>query len=332
MNSRILWLGLLAADLILFFVLIPVDVYSSNTIFFSFLGGASVFVFLFLALGRFESIYDIIHKPEPGDVEVPGRKLAPFAVIPSLLLVFILIFYHGSRKSNELETYGKLTKGTVIGGQSTSTRRRMQTTTSYNIKVSYQDSLQRQHIFEDDVSSTEFNDLYEGAVVDIVYSSRYPDLAKAVFQVEELAKYKKVPMENLGIDDLLSIFEGGVSKDSALSFLNSINYEWHETETGTFVNDRLQLAVRIAEDQVGYLQQSDLLKYNKKFSFEEDMMRQGFQKKAVEYNGETQEVYYKDNYIVTKERQQQDNSNSRGIVGLQFIDIFRVVKSGGVKD
>ena len=320
-------MGLLAFVIILFFDLIPVNIFESASMFFCFLGGACVFLCLFMALGRFESLYDIFNKPEADDPEPPAtRKYAPYAFAPALITVFVLLFWQIERKSTELEKNGRLTKGRVVGGFSRSTTRRMHTSTTYTIRVSYVDSLQREHFLEDDVNSGEFNDLYEGAVIDLVYSKRYPDLAKPVLDVEELTKYRKVPMNNLAINDLLTIYNGGVTSDSVLAFLNTINYEWHVTEGGAYVNERLQMAVRLVDGQLIYLQQSDMLKgYSENdFSFEKNMIDQGFQKKAAELNGETLEMFYKDDYIITKERQRDDSDGSS--MSFNYIDIFRLSK------
>lgn len=324
-TGRIIWTCLLAICLAIFFFWIPIDIYDNNTIVLSLLGGFTVFACLFMALGDFQSMYDIFAKPEPGEEESTARKYAPAAVIPAFAISIILIFWHGDRAHKELAQNGILTKGTVVGGQSQTTTRRFRSNTSYDITVVYQDSLKKEHRFSESVSGSEFNDLYEGAVIDVVYSRIHPSLAKAVVSVDELAKYKFIPKENLRIDHLVSILEGKIKRDSILAFLNSINYEWHSIEDGQYLNDKLEIAIQLTNDGLAYVQKTNLVVVQmNRFSFEKDMLEQGFKKKASTVDGETAEVFYNDRYAVSKERKNYTN-NSSNTLGFEVLEVFRIV-------
>lgn len=329
-TGRMIWGALLAFVVALFFFIIPVDVFDHYAMLLSFLAGACIFVCLFMALGDFESAYEIFAKPDPGEeaLEPAGRKYSYLAIVPGILTVFILIFWQSSRVTKELKRYAVLTKGVVVGGQSTKSTRRMNTTTTYDIRVSYRDSLNREHVFEDDVSGQEFNNLYAGAVVDVVYSKRYPALAKAVITVDELAKYKAIPRENLGIMHLTSILDGRVRPDSILSFLNSVNYEWTRSADGEgFINEKLDMAVKVNGDHLAFIQKGNLaVRYPNRFSFQEDLIANGFKKKGSTINGESQEIFYNDNYLVSKEvkRLEDDRSNA---FSFNVLEIFYVEKA-----
>lgn len=329
MNSRrIIWLSILTFNLILFFYLIPIDVYDRYDMFFSFVGGGIFIVCLFQVLGNFDTISEPFEKPDP-DVPVDTlRKLSPFSVIPGLILVFVLVYHHSDRKDKELKTYGVLTKGKVTGGQSTTTTRRLRSNTSYDIRVIYFDSLERQHFFKEDVSSSEFNDLYEGATVDVVYSRRYPALAKAVLNVDELSGFKEVPQKEIVIDDLLAILEAKVERDSILGFLNSINYEWTNSEAGYYTNEKREIAINVSPelDQLAYVQKTNpfISAVDDSTGFEATLVKRGFMKKASSVNGETKEFYYNDKYVISKER--KTSGVSETTMSMNVFDVFQVAK------
>jgi hypothetical protein len=325
-QRRIIWLSALLFDLILFFYLIPIDVYDRYEMFFSFLGAGIFVVCLFQVLGDFESLHEPFEKADPGVPVDPLRKLAPFSVIPGFILIFVLVFHHSGRKEKELAAYGVLTKGKVTGGQSTTTTRRLQSNTSYDIRVIYFDSLQRQHYFKEDVSSSEFNDLYEGATIDVVYSKRYPALAAAVLSVEELSKFKKIPQEEIAIDHLLAILEEKVKQDSLLGYLNSISYEWTASdEAGYYTNEKKEIAINVSPDrnQLAYVQKTNLLAVDSA-GFEASLVKQGFMKKASSVDGETKEFYYNDKYVISKQRKMSEMTENS--FAMNVFDVFQVAK------
>ena len=326
--GRIIFTSLSVLIPVTFYALIPVDVYERHDMFYSFAAGVLFFGALFLALGDFQSIYDLTSKPEPGE-EVPAlRKLSPFAVLPAFVLVFVLVFHQSSRKDDELAAYGRLTKGKIVGGKATTTTRRFQSNTTYSINVIYADSLDRQHKFEESVSGSDFNDLYEGAIVDVVYSKKHPALAKVVTDVKDLKAYVNVPSDTLRIGHLIAILEGNVPKDSMVSYLNSINYEWTGEESGYFFsNEKLKIAIKLFEDnsELAYVEEYNMMAVGRS-EFESNLAKAGFKKKASTVNGESQEFYYNDKYIISEETKRAER-NSNEMFKIDAYRIFHVVRS-----
>jgi hypothetical protein len=328
--GRIIFSSLSVLILVTFYALIPVDVYERHDMFYSFAAGILFFGALFLALGDFDSIYDLMSKPEPGEEVPPLRKLSPFAVLPAFVLVFVLVFHQSSRKSDELAAYGRLTKGKIVGGKATTTTRRFQSNTTYSINVTYVDSLDRQHTFEESVSGSDFNDLYEGAVVDVVYSKQHPALAKVVTEVAGLKAFVNIPSDTLTIDHLTAILEGNVLRDSMVQYLNAINYEWTGESSGYFFsNEKLKIAVKLFEDnsELAYVEQTNMMLVEKSV-FEANLIKSGFKKKASSANGESQEFYYTDKYIVSKERKMGERDNSsNGMFNVTAYMIYHVMRN-----
>jgi hypothetical protein len=327
--SRIIFSSLSVLILVTFYAVIPVDVYERHDMFYSFAAGFLFFGALFLALGDYQSLYDLTAKPEPGEEVPPLRKLAPFSVLPAIVLTFVLVFHQSSRKDDELAAFGRLTKGKIIGGKATTTTRRFQSNTTYSINVTYTDSLNRQHKFEESVSGSDFNDLYEGAIVDVVYSHKHPALAKVVTDVSGLKAFVNVASDTLTIDHLLPILEGNVPKDSMVSYLNTINYEWTGEESGYFFsNEKLKIAVKLFEDnsELAYVEQYNMLSVETS-AFAGRLARSGFKKKASTVNGESQEFYYNDKYIISEEHKKSERNNSSEMFKVDAYRIFHVMKN-----
>jgi hypothetical protein len=329
-TRRIIWFSACALSVIIFWSLIPVDIYDSNSIIYSFVGGVIFSATLFQALGDFRSLEDLNSKASHAtDKSIPKeRNLAPFVIFPGIVIVFAFVFHQSAKKEKELAANGILTKGEVTGGGITETTRRFKTTKSFDIKVAYRDSLKQWHWFDKSVSSSEFSDVYKGAKIDVVYSRKYPSLATAVFDIKELQKYTHVPDEKIDIHHLTAILEGEVKKDSILHYLNSINYEWKKAkEEGIYTNEKLKLIVKVFADaqEIAYALESNLLMGKDADNFEAQLAEHGFKKKASNVNGESKEIYYSEKYIVSKERKVSEK-NSDDLFRLQSFTIYHILK------
>jgi len=328
-RNRLIWFSLTGFVLVAFFLLIPLDVYEHHTMLLSFIGGALFFGCLFMALGDFQSIYDITESSsEPTDDKL--RKAAPFAVIPALILVFAFIMSHSSRVSSELKEYGILTKARVTGGESSSSTRRGHTTTTYDIRVTYYDSAKREYAAELDVSGSEFNDLYEGAIIDIVYSAKHPAVARPVLSLQEMAKYKKIAMGDVGVEHMIAILEGKVKPDSIKDYLNNVCYEWRQDADGGdyYINDQKKIAVAVALDQGKVLLIKEVLAIavDQEQLFEKSAEAYGFKKREANDGEKTVTEYYTDDYVITKQRKDVDGQDSNDFLSRKALDVYSVIK------
>jgi hypothetical protein len=240
-----------------------------------------------------------------------------------------LIFYNGDRKEDELKAHGVLTKGTVQNGSSTTSTRRFQKNTSYDLIFLYQDSTGKKHQFEQSVSGGEFGDAYVGQEVDIVYSKKNPDLAKAVLGLDELSKFRKIADGKIEIEQLIAILESHQS-DTIVNFLNTINYQWASTGDGIYSNEKRDLVIKVfpGNDELAYLDNTNAFG-NSNTTFEKSLETSGFKKKAVTENNETQELYYTDKYGVTKESKMV---NTDGQIGFRMVTIYHLFALSGVVD
>ncbi|PZR35101.1 MAG: hypothetical protein DI538_15725 [Azospira oryzae] len=339
MNTRqIFWLVACGLVLSTFFVWIPVDVYENSSIFFTISGAILFFVCLFLLLGDYGSVYELIedltskdrNRPQPG-----LRKAAPFAVIPAIILLIVLIIHQINRVDKELSTNGVLAKGIVSGGRSETTTRRFQSNTTYKINVTYYDSLKHQHVVNSSVNGSDFNDLYQGATIDVVYSRRFPSLAKPIIGLDELSKYKKIARDEITIEHLTSILDQKVKADSIIPYLNSICYEWVPGKEGLYSNEKLSKAIKLFPEggELAYvIKISTIQVYQNKL--EDSFEKYGFKKKASESGGERSEFYYNDTHAITIETKNSDRSydSNNLMASFEGFRIYHIARIDAVTD
>lgn len=324
MNTRRkIWAGLTLFVIAFFTIIIPVHVYDRYPIMFAFLGGGLLLVTLGQTLGDFQSIYELTEKPDPNEQESQGKKLAPFAIFPAFIFAIVIIFYNGGRKDDELKEFGVLTKGVVSNGSSTTTTRRFQKNTSYDLIFTYQDSTGQKFVFEQSVSGGEFGDAYLGQEVDIVYSRKHPVLAKAVLNLQELSALKPIANNPIEVQQLIEILESSQS-DTIVNFLNTINYQWKQGEEGVYSNEKRSLAIKVfpGNQELAYMDNSGKAFNRANDDFEKSLETFGFKKKAIKEGDETQELYYTDRYGVSKE-----NKMIRGegdAIGFSTVTIYHV--------
>ncbi|RAW00376.1 hypothetical protein [Pseudochryseolinea flava] len=324
MNTRRkIWAGLTVFVVILFCFLIPVHVFEGSPMMFSFLGGALLFVTLGQTLADFDAIYEVFDKPDPNEPQPPGRKMAPFAIIPGFIFVFILLVMGSSRKDAELKQYGVLVKGAIVDGSSTTTTRRFQKNTSYDLMFSYEDSTGRKHQFEQSVNGSEFHDAYMGQAVDILYSKKHPSLAKAILSLSELSNHIKIADAPIQVQQLISILESS-KPDTIVNFLNGISYQWDQKSDGVYANEKRNLAIKVfpGNQELAYMDNSSTALNHSNKDFESSLESYGFKKKAVADGNQSQELYYTEKYGVTKENKMVNGED--GALGFSVVTIYHV--------
>jgi hypothetical protein len=327
-TRRKIWAGLTLFVVVLFTVILPVHIYDRHPILFAFLGSGLLALTLGQTLGDFDSVYELFEKEDTNVPQPAGRRLVPFVIIPGIVFAIVLIFYNGGRKDDELAAFGMVTKGVIENGSSTTTTRRFQQNTSYDLIFSYKDSTGAKYVFEQSVNGSDFNDAYRGQEVDIVYSRKNPDLAKAVLNLDELASYKKIANNPIEVQQLISILESD-RPDTIVNYLNNINYQWVQANDGVYSNEKRNLVIKVfpGNEEVAFVDNSTA-GYglsNKNSDFEKSLETFGFKKKAITENNETQELYYTEKYGVSKENKMiEPEGNSIGFTMVTVYHVFHM--------
>lgn len=327
--SSIIWYSLAGLVLIIFLGVIPIDDFDRHVLLYGFACSALFFGCIFFALADFKSLDEVTEKGTFDNTTHPTRKLAPFVIIPMIILPFILIFYQSSRVETELEKYGVMTKGKVTGGESSTTSRRGNKSTTYDINFTYTDSANNAYNVEDGINGDEFDKLYEGAIIDIVYSSKHPGLAEAVLSLKDLQKYKKIAVADVGIEHLIPLLEGTVKDDSIMVYLNNVCYEWQMDSENYFVNNHKEVAIKVAGDRsrIVFIKQTTAYAYNPEQPFEKSLEKYGFKKKSsTSDDGKTNEVFYTDKYTIMKDRQVSEAKDNADFLNQAAFDIWYVDK------
>ncbi len=336
-TRKIFWIIATLAVLSTFLSWIPVDIYENSEMFFHFAGGILFAACLFFLMGDYGSVYELIEDMTSKDKDRPQpglRRYAPIAILPGFFFLGFLIFHQGDRVEDELKANGVLAKGRISGGRSTTTSRRFQSNTTYDINIVYEDSLKHRHDVSSSVNGSEFNDLYEGAIIDIVYSRKHPGLAKPVLGLDALSKYKKIAREDITLEHLTAILDQKVKPDSVLPYLNSICYEWKRGDSEQlYSNEHRNMAIKLFPDggELAYIVKTNLYAVNDD-NLESTFEKYGFKKKARDNNGEQSILYYNDTHAITIETKKSDqpfNSNNLSLAmeGFRVYHIARITSA-----
>ncbi|HTF81414.1 MAG TPA: DUF3592 domain-containing protein [Cytophagales bacterium] len=298
--SSILFVGIF----VLFMWGIPVGLYNRNEFLFSVVGGILCFLLIGQALAEFRSLYELLESEEHVQVS-KARQLAPFAIVPGFILIFVFLMHNAARAEQVLKNEGLVTKGKVEDGRSTSTTRRFRTNTTYKLEYSYTDTHKITYHGSASVNSSEFSEAYQGMSVDVVYWKKDPSVSKLLVQPHEIVTYKRILNRQLSYVDMLTILEHKLGEDSLLNYLNAINYEWLEGE-GFFVNERLGMAVkRIDSNQVAFIEN---MAAEEPVSFVQEMERDGYAKMTRISQGKERVAYTKWPYTIVREAKVEVNA------------------------
>lgn len=312
-TRRKVWLGAIISTIYLFWDGISLGIYNQSPGFFSFTGAALTALFLALFIGDFTSVYDFTEDIPKGS----PKGLAPLAIVPGIILIFVFWMHFSGRKEAVLEKEGVIITANIIDGESTTTTRRFQSNTTYEVRVSYQPPKTHKYYFSQSINGSEFNSLYKGATIDVVYWKQDPSVSKALISEEAIKKAFKIEDRKLDFSDIDKIFTAHMKKEAILSYLNTIGYRW-ETQEGIFVNERQKIALKLDQEtqSMVYLEK---LSMGHGSSFESSLSdtEDGFKKSARLVGEEERISYESDHYIIIKEhkRAKQENSyNTSGTV------------------
>ncbi|MDJ1503464.1 DUF3592 domain-containing protein [Xanthocytophaga agilis] len=312
-TRRKIWLGSVIATLYLFWSGISIGTYNQYPGFLSFTGAALTALFLALFIGDFTSVYDFTEDIPKGS----PKGLAPLAIIPGIILIFVFWVHFDDRKDAVLEKEGVIVTANIVDGESTTTTRRFQSNTTYEVRVSYQPPKNRKYYFSQSINGSEFNSLYKGATIDVVYWKQDPSVSKALLSEDEIKKAFKIEDRKLEFQDIDKIFTAHMKQETILSHLNKIGYKW-ETQEGIFVNERHKIALKIDEESQSmvYLEKLSIGHLNGS-SFESSLRNaeDGFKKSARLVGEEERISYESDHYIIFKEHKRTKPENSYSTSG-----------------
>ena len=276
---RKIWLALLIASIIFFAWAIPLTSYNQSPFYISLTGGIFVFVFTFLFISDVTSIYELTEK-DP-DNQKKSLNYAPWAIVPGIAFLFIFLFNFEARKKSVFANEGALTKGTIINGHSETSKRRGNTSTSYEVIVEFEDDRGTRYEFNQSLNSKEYDRLYNGATIDVKYWKKSPKVAKAILSDDDIKESLNIENRPLAFTDLSHIINISLRKDSLIKYLNSINYKWEQQGPDLFINRNRNCAIKVKEDTLVYLEYKNNFS-NEEKDFEQSLNQKDFKKKWYE--------------------------------------------------
>lgn len=221
---KIMW-GLGAAlTFTFFYTLIPTRIYNSFPLIISIIGAAIFTLFLTQMIADFRS-FDELNGPEEGEEKDWRLKFLPFMVLPGFVMIFVFAMHFDTREENELREFGVITQAKIVNGSSL----RLGRGKSFDLVIQFFTPDGKERIVKESVGESEWQRVGKGEVIDIIYSSKNPQLMELLLDESSVNAYVKRENRRLKVEDLVAI--EGLPNDSIASFLNKISFKWTQSTT-----------------------------------------------------------------------------------------------------
>lgn len=228
-NRKIIWGTGLLLTILLFYFLIPANVYFNAPILLSLIGAALFLFFSVQLVGDFRSWEELNTKDK--SQQDWRHKAAFLLVIPAVIFLFVLTKKVDNFEKDELKTDGKVTTGHIKDGSKSTVGE----STKCDIIVEYKVENDRLINVSQTITESEFDSYSKGQLITLVYSKKHPDIFRILSTDEAIEKYTGVQNRAVGVKDLITLIS--MKQDSINPFLNTISYSWEKRDTG-WVNDR----------------------------------------------------------------------------------------------
>lgn len=179
MTKRLLYALLTIGCFILFYSIIPLDLYDNFFYFLVIVGG----VLTTICLGAFAFSFPAIRHPEKESNF--GCVYLPLLLVFFIGLCVLLIFHEDERENKELETYGRYTEATITDGSSFSTNK----TDFTHLTLEFTAADGQKCATDHSISKYEFDKYYQDQKIPIVYSTRYPQILKIMRTAGEAQQF-----------------------------------------------------------------------------------------------------------------------------------------------
>ncbi len=295
MLSRALWAIGAVLSFALFYVYMPLTVYSQMSFFIALLGGFVTSLCGAQALLNFKSIQ---HAFPPKESRKPGaHNLWPLLVIfPTFVLGFVFFMHFFTRKDAALKANGVTVTATIVDGESVTRRR----STSCSVDIRFTDQNGKVHKVNETVSCSDFNNLHKGAEIQIVYLPDDPSTVSLLTDQDKAAEFLGIENRPIAAQDLIFV-DTTTNAQAITDYLNKVSTEWTYQKreySEKWTNALLKESITKSRNRVNFLQQSAgyIIEQQKGFSME------GFERTQPQAES-GQKVYKSDAYMLTTKRE-----------------------------
>jgi hypothetical protein len=287
---KIMW-GLGAAlTFTIFYSLIPTRIYNSYPFIISMIGAAIFTILLVQMIFDFRSFEDL-NAPEEGEKADQRLKLLPFMVIPGIVMMIVFYMHFSTREENELKEFGVITQARIVNGSSLKLGRGK----SFDLVIQFFTPDGKERIVQESVGESEWRSVGKGEVIDIIYSSKNPQLMALLLDESAINTYVKRENRRLRVEDLMAI--DGLPDDSISGFLNKVSFKWAQTTTegGKLLwenNNKNEYVIQQSPGMIQYLF-SDFRYFD---AFEKASEAAGFQKIVQADSTEQNKIFQGDKH------------------------------------
>jgi uncharacterized membrane protein (DUF485 family) len=198
LKLSIIWSSLTIAVFVLFYFLLPVNIYRQGTVLIVLIGSVG-FTYTFMKSAIYilrykeEIIKKIVSKEKtPSDTDL-NKKYGRVGWIMAILFfasffgsIVLFLYSEVQMESNEIDKYGVITKGTVSYGNVLVIRKDDLSTVTVGFKLENGDSSWTTIR----INQKSLNNYYKGQEVYLVYSSRYPLISQLFVNIADLNKFE----------------------------------------------------------------------------------------------------------------------------------------------
>jgi len=129
---RILWIVLTVGTFVLFYFLIPNNIYNTSPFIISTIGALFFTIFLVQSIANFESL-DELNTKDASKTDWRHR-ITPFFIIPGIIMIIVFSMNFSGNEKNELKQDGETVNGVIVDGKAYESRRGG----SYSVTVQFE--------------------------------------------------------------------------------------------------------------------------------------------------------------------------------------------------
>ncbi len=267
-----IFLALTIAIFILFVFIVPrYNIYNSSNFY------AAIGTLLFVIFAIMTIVYKSRTSEESVELQADDKLktdygvLGLLALIPTVILLFLLIWRYSHTEDAILKETQVHTTGIITSGISTSSR----SYSSSTVIVEFTTLEGKKMSIKEEVGSGEFRTFYKGQRVNMIYSSRFPSIIELLTNKAEIRDFTGAVERDISPQDLMAILKDELLLTEAS--LNKISYGWKfDEKASAWGNESKKQYLTKTRNQVIFV--TDL---QTSYSFTNSLKAAGFGKKTI---------------------------------------------------
>ncbi|PSL19907.1 DUF3592 domain-containing protein [Chitinophaga ginsengisoli] len=270
MKRRIIWGALLLLTFLIWYIWMPAGLYIHMPVFVAIIGGILCFIFMAQTFADFTDMDEITQWDR---YPKQWYHNMTFVCIPAaIVLIIVFAMHYGKLENEELRQFGQIVPATIVDGY----YKKSSKSSTYKLTISYYTKDGKQVRTQKEVGSDQYDLASKGQHVEVVYSSKHPNLVKILLGDEMVEELTGMKSRQLTVKDMSQIL--AMPGDSILPALNKISYRWitADDDSTTYVNENKKLFFSAQPRvRVTYVAMGENLR-----SMMQDIRNSGFQKDA----------------------------------------------------